>query len=55
MNPRRLDAAMEACRKKAKEFYIEGFRFHKNFGGIKGNRVVEGYSENHNYAVYVEY
>ena len=63
MNQKRLDAAMEACRKKAREFHIEGFRFHRNFGGIKGNRVVEAYGEGSkaetivagDYATYAEY
>ncbi len=53
MNIKRLDAAISECIREA-NFYIKGYRFHKNFGGIKGNKVVEAYGDD-NYAVYAKY
>ena len=51
MKKSRVDAAMAECEAQAKEFCIRGYRLHRNFGGIKGNKVLEGYGDN-NCAVY---
>lgn len=53
MKKSKVDAAMQECEKQAVEFHIIGYRLLKNFGGIKGNTVLEGYGEN-NYAVYAK-
>ena len=53
MNQKRLDAAMADCEARA-NFQIKGFRFHRNCGGKKGNRVIEAYGQG-NYAVYAAY
>ena len=53
MNKNRLDKAMADCESRA-NFPIKGYRFHRNFGGKKGNKVIEAYGPG-NYAVYAAY